>query len=124
MQSEFMGGEHDIEEEVGIDDEDLAPRAPHQLAKMTLDAATNLLRRDEEIAAAKKKGRQREADVRMKAFADKFGSTLTATLPPLSHQLSEMPPRLLGPNASEALAHQPTVRNAMRKDQNGSPKHC
>ena len=56
MQSEFIGGEHDLDEEVGIDDEDLGQRAPHQLAKMTLDAATNLLRRDDEVAAAKKKG--------------------------------------------------------------------
>ena len=117
MQSEFMGCDHDIDEELGNDDEDLAQRAPHKLAEMTLDAATNLLRRDDEVAAAKKKGRHREAHMHMKAFADKFGSTLTATLPPLSHQHSEMPPRLLGPNASEALAHQRTVRNAMRKDQ-------
>ena len=66
---------------------------------MTLDAATNLLRRDDEVAAAKKKGRHREADMQMKAFADKFGSTLTATRPPLSYEHIEEPPRLLGANA-------------------------
>ena len=56
MQSEFIGGEHDPYEDVVIDDEDLGQRAYHQLAKMTLDAATNLLRRDDEVAAAKKAG--------------------------------------------------------------------
>ena len=59
MQSEFIGGEHDLDVFVGVDDEDLGQRAPHQLAKMTLDASTNLLRRDDEVAAAKKKGRHR-----------------------------------------------------------------
>ena len=80
--------------------ETFGQRAPHQLAKMTLDAATNLLRRDDEVAAAKKKGRHREADMQMKAFADKFGSALTATLPPLPYEHVEEPPRLLGVNAS------------------------
>ena len=55
--------------------------------------------------------------MQMKAFADKFGSTLTATLPPLPCEQTEAPPRLLGANASEALAHQRAVRNAMKKDQ-------
>ena len=55
--------------------------------------------------------------MQMKASADKFGSTLTATLPPLPYEHIEEPPRLLGANASEALVHQRTVRKAMKKDQ-------
>ena len=117
MQSEFMGGEHDIDEEVGYDDEDRGRRQPHKFAQMTLEVATNLLRREDEVAAAKKKGRHREADTQMKAFADKFGASLAATLPPRSHQHTEAPPRWLGPNAKSALAHQRAVRKAMKKDQ-------
>ena len=63
VQAEFMGGEHDIGEEDEIDDEDNVGRTPHPLAQMTLEAATRLLRRDDEVAAAKKKGRHREADM-------------------------------------------------------------
>ena len=85
MQSEFMGGEHDIDEEVGNDDEDRGQRGPDKFAQMTLEVARNLLRREDEVAAAKKKGRHREADMQMKAFAEKFGSSLAATLPSLSH---------------------------------------
>ena len=55
--------------------------------------------------------------MQMKAFADKFGSTLTATLPPLSHQHAEAPLGLLDPSAAAALSHQRTVRSAMKKDQ-------
>ena len=55
MHSEFMGGEHDVDEEAEIPEEDLGLRAPPQLAKITLDAATSILRRADEIAAAQKK---------------------------------------------------------------------
>jgi len=117
MQSEFMGGEHDIDEEAGIPAEDDGQNDLLQPARMTVEAARDLLRRDDEIAAAKKKGRHREADVQMKAFAEKFGSTLAAAMPPLSHEHADAPPRLLGASASEALAHQRAVRQAMKKDQ-------
>ena len=117
IQSEFVGGEHDIEDEAGINEEDFLQSAPNRLAKMTLDAATGILRRDAEIAAAKKKGRHREAHMQMKAFAAKFESALAAALPPLSCEHADAPPRLLGANAQEALAHQQAVRNAMKKDQ-------
>ena len=119
MQSDFMGGEHDNEEEVGNDDEDQAQRVPHKLARMTLGAAMHLLRREDEVAAAKKKGRHREADMQMKAFTDKFGSSLSAILSSLSNQHTEARPSLLCPKASEAIEHQGAVRNAMRRDQNG-----
>ena len=56
MHSEFMGGEHDVDEEAAILEEDLGLRAPPQLAKITLDAATSILRRDGGHAAAQKKG--------------------------------------------------------------------
>ena len=42
MQSEFMGGEHDIDEGGGIDEEEFGQTALHQL---TLEAARSLLRR-------------------------------------------------------------------------------
>ena len=85
MQSEFIGGEHDVDDEDENPEEDFGLRAPHQLARVTLDTAISIRRRDDEIAAAKKTGRHREADMQMKAFADKFASTLTATMPPLSY---------------------------------------
>ena len=53
---------------------------------------------------------------RTKKFADKFGSTLGASLPALSRQHID-DPRLLGPNKLAALAHQRAVRSAMKKDQ-------
>ena len=115
VQSEFIGGEHDIDDDAPIHEEDAGERVP--LAKMTMEAVTSLLRRDDEIAAAKKKGRHREIDMHMKAFADKFGSTLGASLPALSRQHIDEPPRLLGPNKLAALAHQRAVRSAMKKDQ-------
>ena len=57
MQSDFMGGEHDLNEDVNIDAEDLGQRVSNQLAQMALTAATNLLRRDGEGAVAKNKNK-------------------------------------------------------------------
>ena len=54
METEFIGGEHDIDEDAGIHEEECGQTALHQL---TLEAATSLLRRDDEIAAASKTGR-------------------------------------------------------------------
>ena len=82
MQSEFMGGEHDADDEAGIDEEELLQNAPSPLAKLNLDAARSILQRDQEIAAASKKGRHRDADVQMKSFAAKFREQLTSALPP------------------------------------------
>ena len=79
MQEEFMRGEHDLDAEADVNEEDFLLIAPHRLAKMTIQAATGLLRREDDIAAAKKKGRRREADVQMKAFAEKFESALNAS---------------------------------------------
>ena len=117
MHSEFMGGEHDVDDEAEIPEEDLGLRAPPQLTKITLDAATSILRRDDEIAAAQKKGRHREADMQMKSFAEKFASTLNASMPRLSYAQADASPKLLGANAKAALAHQTAVRSAMKKDQ-------
>ena len=58
-----MGGEHDLDAEADINEEDFLLIAPHRLSKMTTQTATGLLRREDEIAAAKKKGRRRQADV-------------------------------------------------------------
>ena len=55
--------------------------------------------------------------MQMTAFAAKFESILAAALPPLSNEHAHAPPRLLGDNPLEALAHQQAVRNAMKKDQ-------
>ena len=92
-----MRCEHGIEEEVGIDVEAFSLRAPHLLTKKSVETARHMLRRDDEVAAVNKKGRHREADTQMKAFADKFGYSLTVSLPSLSNQHTEARPRLLGP---------------------------
>ena len=63
MQSEFIGGEHDIDDEAGMDEENFLQSSPNRCAKMSLQTATSILQRDDEIAAAKKKGRHREADM-------------------------------------------------------------
>ena len=55
--------------------------------------------------------------MQMKAFADKFESTLTATLPAISPHHSDVALGLLGINAKEALTYQRAVRRAMKKDQ-------
>ena len=115
MQEEFVGGEHDLDAEADVNEEDFLLIAPHRFAKMTIQVATGLLRREDEIAAAKKKGRHREADTQMKAFAEKFESALNATLPPLSSENADAPPKLLGGNAKEALARQQALRNAIKK---------
>ena len=114
LRCEFVGGEHDLEEDSVIHEEEIGHTARHPL---TLEAATTLLRRDAEIAAAKKPGRHREGDVQMKSFVDKFGSVLDKTLPPISSQYAEVSPKLLGRNERQALDHQRAVRTAMKKDQ-------
>ena len=84
--------------------------------RVTLEAATGLLRRDAEFEAANKKGRHREADMQMKTFADKFGANLAATLPSISRQHVGAPSRLLGTNKRQvkaAIEHQRAVRNDM-----------
>ena len=122
MRSEFMGGEHDVDDEAEIPEEDLGLRAPPQLAKITLDAATSILRRDDEIAAAQKPGRHREADLQMKLFAKKFESTLNASMPRLAYAQADASPKLLGANAKAALAHQKAVRRACLLYTSPSPR--
>ena len=116
IESEFMGGEHDIEEDEPFDEE--GPKKAFY--RITIETATSLLRRDDEIEAANKKGRHREVDMQMKAFADKFGANLAATLPSISQQHVDADPRFLGTDkrqAVAALAHQRAVRNDMKKEQ-------
>ena len=55
--------------------------------------------------------------MQMKAFADKFESTLAASLPSLSLHHADVPLGLLGDNDKQALAHQRAVRTAMKRDQ-------
>ena len=55
--------------------------------------------------------------MQMKAFADKFESTLAASLPSLSLHHADVPLGLLGANDKQALAHQRAVRTAMKRDQ-------
>ena len=111
-----MGGERDIEEDEPFDEQ--GPKKAFY--KITVETATSLLRRDDEIEAANKKGRHREADMQMKTFADRFGENLAATLPPISQQHVNADPRLLGSDKWQvvaALAHQRAVRNDMKKEQ-------
>ena len=100
-----------------MDEEAFMQVAPHHCAKMSLQGATSILRRDEEIAAAKKKGRHHDADVQMKAFADTFEHLLISSLPPTPSEHRVRPPRLLGIDVKQSLSHQQAVRSAMRKDQ-------
>ena len=64
-----------------------------------------------------KKGRHREADMQMKAFADKFEDTLAASLPLLSLHHADVPQGLLGAKDKLALAYQRAVCTAMKRDQ-------
>ena len=116
MQSEFMGGGNDLEDECEISADELK-RRPSHLANMTLETIKSILQRDDEIEAAKKPGRHRDADMQMKAFADHFGEEFTAPLPPISAEEVTARPRLLGLHPAQAIAHQTAVRNAMKKDQ-------
>ena len=58
-----------------MNDADFQQSTPDKPAQMTLDTAKGILQRDDEIAAAKKKGQHREAVMQMKAFASKFRAT-------------------------------------------------
>ncbi len=117
-QSEFMGGEHDMEEqEATVAEEDLVQCTPSLHARVTLHVARDILRRDEEITAAKKPGRHKDSDQQMKAFADRFGDRLSAPLPALLTEQHFQRPQLLGASTTTALAHQQAVRSAMRKEQ-------
>ena len=68
-----MGGEHDIDEEAhDISEEDVLYTSPLRPARMTLSEVMGVLRRDDEVAAAKKRGCHRESDMQMKAFLAKY----------------------------------------------------
>ena len=113
-----MGGEHDLEEqEPAVAEEDLVQNTPGLHARVTLSVARDILRRDEEIAAAKKPGRHRDSDLQMKAFAARFGDRLSALLPALPTAETFESSHLLGGDATVALAHQQAVRSAMRTEQ-------
>ena len=71
------------------------------------------MRRDKEVESASKKGRHRDADTQMKAFADKFEERLTLPLPPLSSEHATARPKMLGVDPTQAIAYQQAVRNAM-----------
>ena len=60
IQCEFMGGEHDLEEEEEAADpsNDLQTGIPNPLAQMNIKEAKTLLQRDAEIEAAGKPGRR------------------------------------------------------------------
>jgi hypothetical protein len=75
MQSEFIGGDNDVDDESDLTAEELM-RKPSPLAYMTLQTIKSILQRDDEIEAAKKPGRHRDSDMQMKAFADHFGEEL------------------------------------------------
>ena len=55
IQSEFMGGENDVDEEPENPCEEPEDNRPIRIARMTIEAALSILRRDDEVAAAKKK---------------------------------------------------------------------
>ena len=55
IQSEFMGGENDVDEEPENPCEEPEDNRPIRIARMTIEAATSILRRDDEVAAAKKR---------------------------------------------------------------------
>ena len=55
IQSEFMGGENDVDEEPENPCEEPEDNRPIRIARMTIEAAMSILRRDDEVAAAKKK---------------------------------------------------------------------
>ena len=54
VQSEFIDGEHDIEEEKPMRVDVSEDMRPATLAMMTMEAAMRLRRRDDEVAAAQK----------------------------------------------------------------------
>ena len=55
MKAEFMGGEIDVEEELADPNEEVDRITPLDCARMNLETATSILRRDVEIKAASKK---------------------------------------------------------------------
>ena len=116
IQSEFMGGGADLDDEEIVDEYELK-HTPSTFASMDLETVKTILQRDEEIEAANKPGRQRDADMQMKAFADHIGEEFIAPLPPLSGEEAAARPGLLGVHPKHALAHQSAVKNAMKKDQ-------
>ena len=46
-----MGGENDVDEEPGNPREEPEDNRPIRIARMTIDAATSILRRDDEVSA-------------------------------------------------------------------------
>ena len=114
-----MGGEHDIDEEVhDISEEDVLYTSPLRPARMTLSEVMVILRRDDEVAAAKKRGCHRESDMQMKAFLAKYEADITTLLSEQKFAIRiDGSAKLLGNNPSEVLQYQQALVNAMKRDQ-------
>ena len=85
---------------------------------MILSEAISILRRDAEVAAAKKKGRHRDSDMQMKAFFETYESDIATLLTKQKFTVrTDESPKLLHNDVGNALRHQAAVQKAMKRDQ-------
>jgi hypothetical protein len=76
---------------------------------MTIDKAISILRRDAEIAAAKKKGRHRDSDMQMKAFFETYESDIATLLNKQKFKVTvrtDESPQFLHTDVGNAVRHQ------------------
>ena len=119
MSTEFYGGEgQDIDDIVM--EELPASDAVRSEAWLNHPELVSLLAREEEVAAAQKKGRKKTSNVQMKLFDDAFHSALHTAVPTNDVLLSEEQLGFSGarfPQVAAMLQYQDAVMQQMKKDQ-------
>ena len=116
METEFHGGE--ANEPAEPEDEDQSAERVKPCHIFAVDVLNSILTRDSEVAAAKKKGRKKHADVQMKVFDDRFHTVLHTPVRPNSVNLQDVQLAFTHPQAlTAALQVQDEILKQMRSDQ-------
>lgn len=120
METEMHGGEGNEQHEPEDEDLDAAQNAPRHV--FDTDVLKRILTRENEITAAKQKGRTKYADKQMKLFDDRFHAALHAPVRPNNVKLHDVHMAYSHPDAlTTALCVQDEILKQMRSNQASPP---
>ena len=120
METEMHGGQVDEQDEPEDEDLDSVQNAPRHV--FDTDVLNRILTRENEIMAAKQKGRTKYADNQMKLFDDLFHETLHAPVRPNNVKLHDVHMAYSQPDAlTTALCVQDEILKQMRSKQASPP---
>ena len=120
METEMHGGQVDEQDEPEDEDLDSVQNAPRHV--FDTDVLNRILTRENEIMAAKQKGRTKYADKQMKLFDDLFHETLHAPVRPNNVKLHDVHMAYSQPDAlTTALCVQDEILKQMRSNQASPP---